>query len=122
MSKQDFFKEVNQAQFSLLLDQLKQVDEWMERDFPEVDFKVKIDSHMDAHTLTAEMTFLTANEMSPNDRLFKKLELKWSREQWEHPMAINKISRLYEQLKNTISHEINRWYAVRKEKDTHGVD
>jgi hypothetical protein len=118
---QDFFREANQAQFNLLLDQLKQVDEWMGRDFPEVDFKVKVDSHMDENTLTIEMTFLTATEMSPNDRLFRKLELKFTEEKWNNPNTMVQIGHLSDKYKQVISREINAWYAQRKEKDEHGV-
>lgn len=117
----DFFKEANQAQFNLLLDQLKIVDERMSRDFPEVDFKVKIDSHVDAKTLTVEMTFLTSNEMSDNDRLFKKLEWVCTETQWNNPKMITSISKLSDLYMTTIATAINRWYAQRKEKDEHGV-
>lgn len=117
----DFFKEANQAQFNLLLDQLKQVDERMSRDFPEVDFKVKIDSHVDAKTLTVEMTFLTANEMSPNDSLFKKLEWVCSETQWNDPKMMISIGKLADLYMTTIATAINRWYQQRKEKDEHGV-
>lgn len=120
-SKNDFFKEVNQAQFNLLLDQLKQVDDWMMKDFPEVDFKVKVDSHVDANTLTIEMTFLTASEMSPNDRLFRKLEVKFDEERWNNPNTMVAIGHLADKYKQAISTEINAWYAQRKMKDEHGV-
>lgn len=113
----DFFREANQTQFNLLLDQLKLTDEWMSRDFPEVDFKVKIDSHMDANTLTVDLTFLTANEMSSNDRLFRKLQFSWNEEKWNNPNTLVAISHLNDKLKQTIATEINTWYAQRKMKD-----
>lgn len=113
----DLFRQAQQAQFDLLLDQLKQLDEWMVKDFPEVDFKVKIDSHVDENRLTVELTFLTANEMSPNDRLFKKLSWYYSEEVWNNPNTMAKINNLSEKLKQTISNEINKWYARRKEAD-----
>lgn len=121
LSKNDFFRDANQAQFNLLLDQLKQVDEWMSRDFPEVDFKVKVDSHMDANTLTIEMTFLTASEMSENDRLFRKLQLQFSEDKWNNPNTMVQIGHVADKYKQVISREINAWYAQRKEKDEHGV-
>jgi hypothetical protein len=120
-SKNDFFRDANQAQFNLLLDQLKQVDEWMASDFPEVDFKVKVDSHIDENTLTIEMTFLTAVEMSPNDRLFRKLELKFDEEKWNNVNTMVQIGHVADKYKQVISREINAWYAQRKEKDEHGV-
>lgn len=113
----DLFRQAQQAQFDLLLDQLKQVDEWMVKDFPEVDFKVNVDSHTDAKELTVVLTFLTANEMSLNDRLFKKLELKWTEEMWNNPNTMVKIGHIADMLKQSISSEINSWYAKRKEKD-----
>lgn len=113
----DFFREANQSQFNMLLNELKRVDEWMVQDFPEVDFKVKVDSHKDAKTLRIELTFMTANEMSPNDRLFKKLEFGWNEQTWNDIRTAPKIAKLSDTLRNDISHTINAWYNKQKEKD-----
>ena len=113
----ELFRQAQQAQFDLLLDQLKQLDEWMSKDFSEVDFKVTVDSHVDAKELTVTLTFLTSNEMSPNDRLFKKLELKWDEPRWNNPNTIVQIGHIADRLKQSIAQEINNWYAKRKMKD-----
>ena len=116
-SMDNLFQAANQAQFNLLLSELKELDEWMMKDFPEVDFKVNIDSHVDAGELTVTLTFLTATEMSENDKLFRKLELKWTEEKWNNPNTMVQIGHLHDRLKQTISTAINEWYSKRKEQD-----
>lgn len=76
---------------------------------------------MDANTLTIEMTFLTASEMSENDRLFRKLQLQFSEDKWNNPNTMVQIGHVADKYKQVISREINAWYAQRKEKDEHGV-
>ena len=109
----EHFQQVNKQQFEDLVEQYRLLEEWGKKTFPEVDFRFEFNSDNINRKIKVKTTFLTSNELNPNDRLYKTSELAIPEKDWYNTTLMSKVikSILPSQIQ-VISRTINEYYKL----------
>lgn len=111
----EHFRQINAQQFEDLVEQYKLLEEWGKKTFPEVDFRFEFNSDNINRMIKVKTTFLTSNELNPDDRLFKTSELAIPEKDWYNTILMSKlIKSILPAQKQVISREINNFYNKSK--------
>lgn len=107
----------NQRQFQDMLAEFSRVSEWCERTFPSVEWRVEFNSQPDK--LAIKMRLLTRKDLDPSgqDQLLKKKNFVVTPQTWGDTVIMYKwIGNLYKVLTKSITHEVNKYYQLKKEQ------
>lgn len=118
----EFEKQVAQYQFEAIMDAFNKITEWLAKDFPEVNFQVEFNDDSSNPTDPAfriKTRLITDKSMDKNDQFLRKNELVIKKEHWDDPLLMKKwTDALFPSFQNSISDQINNWYARKKVEGT----
>ena len=115
------FDNYNEAQFKDLMGEINKVAEWMATNYPEVTFRTDVNAKEKENgegVLVCDFTVHTQREMSENDSLLKKYGFAIPKSTWFDLIKMGLLLRkVYPNLTQEISNDINSWYNEQKIKD-----
>jgi hypothetical protein len=117
-SLEGLFDNYNENQFKDLMSEYNQVAEWMDKNYPEVTFRLDFDLDKRVGVLKCVATIHTTNLYSTNDSLLQRYRVVIDSNMWYDKIKMGTmLKELQPRLKKNIIDDINMWYAQQKEKD-----
>lgn len=118
----DMQKKVSQYQFEAIVSVFNDVSEWVTKNFSEVSFQVEFNDDSQNPRDPAfriKTRLITSKAMDKDDQFLKKFELVIRTPMWEDSLLMQKwIAAIYPTFTNSITKQINEWYAHKKEIGT----
>lgn len=117
-----FEKQVAQYQFEAIMEAFDKITRWLAKDFPEVNFQVEFNDDSANPTDPAfriKTRLITDKSMDEHDQFLRKNELVIRQAQWDDPILMKQwTDKLFPSFQNSISDQINNWYARKKVEGT----
>lgn len=118
----DPFRAQAEWQIEAILEAFNKISEWLEKDFPEVNFQVEFNNDFGNPVDPAfriKSRAITDKSMDRTDQFLKKNELTVRPAVWEDAIVMRRwTDNLFPSFKRTLSEDINNWYARKKVEGT----